>query len=54
MTINVLMGVGRKFSRWEQSRHFSYLFQFVGDATQMDVLKKCPMLRQQLHTVFSL
>jgi len=37
-----------------QSRHFAYPFQFVGDATQMDVHKKCPMLRQQLHKVFCL
>jgi len=48
------MGVRRNFSRGGQSRHFAYLFQFVGDATQMDVHKKCPMLWQQLHTVFSL
>jgi len=37
-----------------QSRHFAYLFQFVGDATQTEVHKKCAMLRQQLDTVFSL
>jgi len=48
------MGVRRNFSKGGKSRHFAYLFQFVGDATQMDVHKKCPILRQQLHTVFSL
>jgi len=32
-----------------RSRHFAYPFQFVGDATQMDVDQKCPMLRQQLQ-----
>jgi len=39
-----------------QSRHFAYLFQFVDEASamQMDVHKNCPMLWQQLHTVFSL
>jgi len=42
------------FPGWGQSRHFAYPFQYVGDATQMDVYKKCPMLRQQLRTVFSL
>jgi len=31
------MGVHRNFSRGGQRRHFPYLFQFVGDATQMDV-----------------
>jgi len=31
------------------SRHFAYPFQFVGDATQMDGHKKCPMLPQQLQ-----
>jgi len=35
-----------------QSRHFAYLLQFVGDATRMDVHKKCLMLWQQLHSVF--
>jgi len=35
------MGVRRNFSReGGQSRHFAYLFQVVGDATQMDVYKK--------------
>ena len=34
------MGVRRNFSKGEQSRHFAYLFQVVGDATQMDVYKK--------------
>jgi len=34
------MGVGRNFSRGGASRHFSYLFHFVGDATKMDVKKK--------------
>ena len=48
------MGVRRNFSRGGHSRHFAYLFQFVGDATQMDVHKKIPMLRQHLHTVFSI
>jgi len=40
----------------EQRRHFAYLFQFVGEASamQMDVHKKCPMLWQQLHKIFSL
>jgi len=49
------MGVRRNFFKGEQSRHFAYLFQFVGDATQMDVYKKrkCTMLPQLLHTVFS-
>jgi len=37
-----------------QGRYFACLFQFFGDATQMDVHKKCPMLRQRLHTAFSL
>jgi len=32
-----------------QSRHFTCLFQVVCDATQMDVHKKRPVLRQQLH-----
>jgi len=53
MNSAVSMGVRRNFSRGEKSRHFAYPFQFVGDATQMDVHKKCPMLRQQFHTVFS-
>jgi len=37
-----------------QSRNFAYIFQFFGDGTQIDVNRKCPMLRQQLHTVFAL
>ena len=34
------MGVGRNFARGEQSRHFADLFQFVGDATQMEYTKR--------------
>jgi len=34
-----VMGVRRNFSRGRQRRHFAYLFQFVSDATQMDVQK---------------
>ena len=34
------MGVRRIFSMGWQSRHFVYLFQIFGDATQMDVHKK--------------
>ena len=34
------MGVRRNFSRGGQSRHFTCLFQVVGDAAQMDVHKK--------------
>jgi len=34
------MGVRRNFSRVGQSRYFVYLFQVVGDVTQMDVYKK--------------
>ena len=46
-----------------QRQHFAYPLLVVDDATQMDVhkplhsfytTKKCPVLRQQLHTVFSL
>ena len=37
------MGVRRNVSSMGQSR------QFVDNATQMDVHKKCPMLRQQLQ-----
>jgi len=33
-------GRPQKFFQGEESRHFAYLFQFVGDATQMDVHKK--------------
>jgi len=33
------MGVHRNFSRGGQSRQYAYLFQFVGDASQMDVHK---------------
>jgi len=32
-------GVSAEFFPGGQSRHFAYLFQFVGDATQMDVHK---------------
>jgi len=41
-----VMGVRRNFSRGGRSRHFAYLFQFVGEASakQMDVYKICPML----------
>ena len=52
---NVSNGRPQKFSRGVQSRHFGYLSQVVGDATKWTYTKnKCPMLRQQLHTVFSL
>jgi len=36
------MGVSRNFSSEGQNRHFAYLFQFVGEASamQMDVHKK--------------
>jgi len=34
------MGVRRNFSRGGAKSTFSYLFQVVGDATQMDVYKK--------------
>jgi len=47
-------GRPQKFFQGGQSRHFDYLFQAVVDAMQMDVYKKCPMLRQQLYTWFSL
>jgi len=47
-------GRQQKFFQGGQSRNFGYLFQFVGDATQMDENKKCPVLRQHLHTVFDL
>ena len=47
------MGVRRNSSRGG-SRHFACHFQFVGDATQTDIHKKCPVLWQQLLTVFSL
>jgi len=33
-------GRQQKFSRGRQSHHFAYLFQVVGDATQMGVYKK--------------
>jgi len=33
------MGVRKHFSRGGQSQNFAHLFQFVGDATQMDVHK---------------
>ena len=39
-TVHGTMGVLRNFSRGGQSRHFAYLFQIVGDATQMDIYKK--------------
>jgi len=32
-------GRPRKFFQGGQSRHFAYLFKFVGDATQMNVRK---------------
>jgi len=50
------MGVRRNFSRGGAKSTFCLSFQVVGDATQIDVYKKrkCPMLWQQLHTVFSL
>jgi len=38
--MNVDMGVRKNFSRVRQSRHFAYLFQFVGEATQMDEHKQ--------------
>jgi len=49
-------GRPQKFFQGGTSRYFVYLFQVAGDATQMDVYKKSKrsMLRQQLHTVFSL
>jgi len=34
------MGVHTIFSRGGQSQHFAYLFQIVGNATQMDAHKK--------------
>jgi len=48
-------GRPQKIFQGGQSRHFAYLFQIVGDVTQWTYKKrKCSMLRQQLHTVFSL
>ena len=34
------MGIHRICSRGGQRRHFAYLFQIAGNATQMDVHKK--------------
>jgi len=38
-TATATMGIRGNFSRGK-SRHFAYVFQFDGDATQMDVHKK--------------
>jgi len=54
--VHPYMGVRRYFSSGRQSRHFAYLLQFAGEASamKMDVHKKCPILWQQLHAMFSL